>query len=98
MNKNFNIFKAAYFADLKTLKNLILSKSDLIIVIPVPEGDYKLYWEKDYFELSVIEILNWQNFNFYEYYDSYLTGYKSINAKNEVYEVNFNPSIHYKKP
>ena len=98
MNKDFEIFKAVYFSELETLKKLLLNPKDLVIKIPFPENenDYKLYWEAEHIEINILDILNWTNYAFYEYFEVEKTGYKCVSADSTVYEVTFNPSIHYK--
>ena len=51
---------------------------------------------KNILKSSIIDILNWQNFVFYEYFNDQQTSYRSIDRYKAEYQVSFNPSLHYK--
>lgn len=98
MNNDSTLFKAAFYADLDTIKSLVQSKDDLIIKILVKDGDYKLYWDNDYFQISILDILNWAYYGFYEYIEQDNICSKLFNAKNELVKNDcINPQEYYYK-
>jgi hypothetical protein len=98
MDKNIQLFKAAYYANLEDLKKLIKAKGDLIIHIPTPGGSYNLYWQNGKVVVSLLEILNWSNYAYFDCFERDILSYKLLNKENEcTYSVSFNPSIFYRK-
>lgn len=67
-NANIAKFEAAFYADLSLLKQLVKSKSDLTIAVPIPKHYYWM-WGKTHLNISILDILNWYSFWLYEYYD-----------------------------
>ncbi len=97
-NRNTEIFIAAFYADLNELKKLVINKNDTQIKVEIPEGDYSLYWEKEYFEVNILDILNWAYFGFYEYVGIDNICHKNINAENiQILNDCINPSEYYNK-
>ncbi len=94
---NIELFKATFYADLTEIKKLVKSKNDLQIKIPIKEGDYHVYWEEDFVSISLLDILNWASFTFYEYSHLNKTCHKMINANNvEILNDCINPKKHFK--
>lgn len=89
-------FKATYYADLSTLKELIHSEKDLLITIPTPGNDYDLYWGQNYIKISIIDILNWAVYGFYEYFETDNICTERYNAKKELISKKcINPQKYY---
>ena len=58
-------FEAAFYADLSLIKQLVKSKEDLIIAIPISK-DYCIMWNNQSVSVSILDMLNWLVFGFYE--------------------------------
>lgn len=89
-------FEAAFYADLKLLKQCIKSKEDLNLQVATPKGSYWM-WEKPSIEISILDILNWLAFGLYDYYDTQEICRRSFNAEG-IQNLNqcINPSIIYR--
>lgn len=87
---------AAFYADLNVLQKLIVSEADMQIKVSFPEGDYKLFWNKSYLEIDVLDILNWAAFGFYEYVNEISISHRMFDPKNNLI-INdcINPSEYY---
>lgn len=98
MNKDIQLFKATFYADLNAIKDLVKCKDDLDIKVAIKEGDYKYYWDNDFISISILDILNWSAFAFYEYIERDSICHKNFNAKN-ILTINdcINSSAHYYK-
>lgn len=97
MDTNIQLFKAAYYAELDVLKELIRNKEDLIIHIPTPGGSYDHMWVNKQVKISVLDILNWSNYGYYQWYDKELYTQRSIYSKGVIDEISFNPAFFYQK-
>lgn len=97
MNKGIELFKASFYADLLAIQAFVKKEEDLIIKIPVREGAYISLWSSKYVSISVLEILNWAAFGFYDYVEKESICHKRYDA-DDVQIVNdcINPSEHYK--
>lgn len=90
-------FEAAFYADLDLIKQLIKSKKDLNVLVPVPKG-YESLWSKPNICVSMLDILNWLAFSFYTYYDEPEICHETYLAESErTHRECINPSIIYKK-
>ena len=71
MNKKqpVDLFKAAFYADLDTIKQTVKEEEDLVLHIPVPEGSYKLFWKEDVMRCSILDMLNWIGWGIYPFYE-----------------------------
>lgn len=98
MDRDIELFKAVYYADLPAIKRLVKTKDELQIKIPVKEGDYYLYWENEFVSINILDILNWAAFGFYEYVDEISLCHKIFDA-NDIQILNdcINPSKYYQK-
>ncbi|MCK9254182.1 MAG: hypothetical protein GX793_08105 [Bacteroidales bacterium] len=89
-------FKATFYADLSSLKELIQSEKDLLISIPTPRKDYDLFWDQNYINISILDILNWAAFGFYEYFETDNICTEIHNAKKELISKKcINPQKYY---
>jgi hypothetical protein len=97
-DRNIKLFRAAFYADLDVLQKIIVNKTDLRVEIPIPKGDYKMFWHKSYVEIDVLDILNWAAFGFYEYIDEERICRRMYDAKNiQILNDCINPSEYYNK-
>lgn len=89
---------SAYYADLNVIKRLVTKENDLHITIPIKDGYFALYWDKDYIEINILDILNWAAWGLYEYFETDKICRKMYNA-NKVQVLNdcINPAEYYKK-
>ena len=95
-DQSLELFKAAFYADLNVLQKLIVSEADMQIKLPLPDGDYKLFWNKSYLEIDVLDILNWAAFGFYEYIDEERICHRMYDAQgDQVLNDCINPSEYY---
>jgi len=93
---NADKFEAAFYADLNLIKRLVKSKEDLKIAVPVPK-DYEWIWSSQKVYISVLDILNWLAFGFYEYHNENEICRKMYNEKGkQILKDCINPSIIYK--
>jgi hypothetical protein len=92
MDKNIQLFSAAYYADIKQLKIILQSVDDLHISLKVPAGDYCSLWKDNKIDLSVLDILNWHSYAFWNDYET--TSYK-VGSRPIDYATGFNPSGFY---
>jgi hypothetical protein len=92
MDKNMQLFRAAYYADIKQLKIILESVEDLHISLKVPSGDYCSLWKDDKIDVSVLDILNWHSYAFWDDYE--IKSYK-VNGRPIDYAIGFNPSAFY---
>lgn len=95
-NRNIELFRAVFYADLNMLKKIIVNKADLRLEIPIPKGDYKMFWHKSYVEIDVLDILNWAAFGFYEYVNEKNISHRMFDSQNNLI-INdcINPSEYY---
>lgn len=88
-------FDAVFYTDLRLLKQLIKSKSDLTIAIPIPRHYYGM-WNNTHIYINILDILNWFAFWLYEYCDEYKIYHNFYNAKgNQILNDCINPSAIY---
>jgi hypothetical protein len=98
MDRDILLFKAAYYADLNAIKSFVNTKDDLQIKIPVKEGDYILYWGSSHVFISILDILNWAAYGFYEYIDRDVVCHKMFDANNvQIINNCINPARYYEK-
>jgi len=98
MDRDVELFKAAYYADLPAIKRLVKTKDELQIKIPVIEGDYYVFWENKFVSISILDILNWAAFGFYEYVDESSLCHRMSDANNvQILNDCINPSKYYQK-
>jgi hypothetical protein len=94
---NADKFEAALYTDLNLVKQLVKSKEDLRIAVPIPK-DYEWMWNSERVYVSVLDMLNWLAYGLYEYHNESEICHKSYNAKGkQVLNDCINPSIIYKK-
>ncbi|NLA25066.1 MAG: hypothetical protein GX879_08885 [Bacteroidales bacterium] len=97
MNKDTELFKASFYADLPVIKRLVKTESDLQIKIPIKEGDYALYWNGNFVLISILEVLNWSAFGFYEYIEENILCHRMFDTNNvQILNDCINPSEYYK--
>lgn len=97
MDKDAELFKASFYADLPVIKRLVKTKDDLRIKIPIKDGDYALFWNDNYVFISILEVLNWSAFGFYEYTEKNSLCHRMFDANNvQVLNDCINPSEYYK--
>lgn len=98
MDRNAELFKAAYYADLNTIKKLVKTKKDLQVDIPFNDGGYAMYWNSSCVSISLIEILNWAAYGFYEHVEDTTICHRMFDA-NDVQVLNdcINPSEYYQR-
>jgi len=93
---NADKFEAAFYADLNLVKQLVISKEDLRIAVPIPK-DYEWMWNSHSVYVSVLDMLNWLAFGFYEYHSENEICHNSYDAKGkQILNDCINPSIIYK--
>jgi len=93
---NADKFEAAFYADLNLIKQLVKSKEDLRIAISVPK-DYEWMWNSQKVYTSVLDMLNWLAFGFYEYHNENEVCRNMFNAEGkQILKDCINPSIVYK--
>ncbi len=97
MDTNIQLFKAAYYADLDALKEIIRNKEDLMIRIPTPGGSYDSYFLNQQVNISVLDILNWSNYGYYQWYDKEIYIQRSIDNEGVNHEISFNAALFYQK-
>ncbi len=97
MDTNIRLFKAAYYADLDALKGIITNKEDLMIRIPTSCGSHNSNWENQEVKISVLDILNWSNYGYYQWYDKEIFTQRSIDNKKVIHEISFNATLFYQK-
>jgi len=98
MDKDILLFKAAYYANLDDFKKMIGKKDDLIIRIPTPSGSYDSYWENKEVKVNLLDILNWSNYAYYEWFERELLTQSSIDKNGIIsHEISFNASLFYRK-
>jgi len=97
-DRNIELFMAAFYADLDVLQKIIVSRDDMQLRIPLPKGDYKMFWHKSVVEVDVIDILNWAAFGFYEYVNEKSISHRMFDPQNNLI-INdcINPSEYYEK-
>lgn len=99
MQRDNQIFRAVYFAEIESLKTLVKTVDDFNISIAFPKDthqEYKIYWETECIRINILHLLNWMNYTFYEYFDSEETSYQLFYHEKLKYTVSFNPALHYK--
>jgi hypothetical protein len=93
---NADKFEATFYADLNLVKQLVKSKEDLRIAVPVPKG-YEWMWSSQRVYVSVLDMLNWLAFGFYKYHNENEICHKLYNAKGkQILNDCINPSNIYK--
>ena len=97
MDTNVRLFKAAYYADLDALKGLLRNKEDLIMRVPTPGGSYDSYWVNQQVKISVLDILNWSNYGYYQWYDKEIYTQRSIDNKGVIMKLVVTPHYFIKK-
>lgn len=96
MDKDIELFKASFYADLPAIQQLVKTEDDLQIKIPVREGSNTIIWNGNYVFISILEILNWAAFGFYVYIEKESICHKMYDADGvQIVNDCINPSDYY---
>ena len=96
ININADKFEATFYTDLNLIKQFVKSKEDLLIAVPVPK-DYEWMWSNQKVYISVLDMLNWLTWGFYEYHNENEICHSSYDAKGkQILNDCINPSIIYR--
>jgi hypothetical protein len=89
-------FEAVFYADLNLVKQHVKSKEDLQIAVPIPKS-YEWMWKNQSVYVSILDVLNWLAYGFYEYYNENEVCRQEFDEKgNQTINECVNPSAIYK--